>query len=168
MEAREVMTRDVVTVGPDATVGEIAAILVRNRISAVPVVWYIGHVPPDGSAEWDTVPIPQAGNTLTPREYQSRWLDKYGDLAATNSASTTAASSTVATPAGCPGGLSITPLDDGWAYPTPADLFANGFEGAASVATARAWRNPDAGMLALPGPRVPLGANASPLHQCSE
>ena len=38
MEAREVMTRDVVTVGPDATVGEIAAILVRNRISAVPVV----------------------------------------------------------------------------------------------------------------------------------
>jgi CBS domain-containing protein len=38
MEAREIMTRDVVTVGPDATVGEIAAILVRNRISAVPVV----------------------------------------------------------------------------------------------------------------------------------
>jgi CBS domain-containing protein len=38
MEAREVMTRDVVTVGPDTTVGEIAAILVRHRISAVPVV----------------------------------------------------------------------------------------------------------------------------------
>ena len=38
MEAREVMTRDVVTVGPDATVGEIAAILVHHRISAVPVV----------------------------------------------------------------------------------------------------------------------------------
>jgi CBS domain-containing protein len=38
MEAREVMTRDVMTVGPDATVGEIAAMLVRNRISAVPVV----------------------------------------------------------------------------------------------------------------------------------
>jgi CBS domain-containing protein len=38
MEAREVMTRDVVTVGPETTVGEIAAILVRHRISAVPVV----------------------------------------------------------------------------------------------------------------------------------
>jgi CBS domain-containing protein len=38
MEAREVMTRDVVTVGPDTTVGEIAALLVRHRISAVPVV----------------------------------------------------------------------------------------------------------------------------------
>ncbi len=38
MEAREVMTRDVVTVSPDTTVGEIAAIFVRHRISAVPVV----------------------------------------------------------------------------------------------------------------------------------
>jgi CBS domain-containing protein len=38
MQAREIMTRDVVTVGPNTTVGEIAAILVRNRISAVPVV----------------------------------------------------------------------------------------------------------------------------------
>jgi CBS domain-containing protein len=38
MQAQDVMTRDVVTVGPDATVGEIAAILVRHRISAVPVV----------------------------------------------------------------------------------------------------------------------------------
>ena len=38
MQAREIMTRDVVTVGPDTTVGEIAAILVRHRISAVPVV----------------------------------------------------------------------------------------------------------------------------------
>ena len=38
MEAQEVMTRDVVTVGPDTTIGEIAAILVRHRISAVPVL----------------------------------------------------------------------------------------------------------------------------------
>jgi CBS domain-containing protein len=38
MQAREVMTPDPVTVGPDTTVGEIAAILVRHRISAVPVV----------------------------------------------------------------------------------------------------------------------------------
>jgi len=38
MQARDVMTRNVMTVGPEATVGEIAAILVRHRISAVPVV----------------------------------------------------------------------------------------------------------------------------------
>jgi CBS domain-containing protein len=38
MKAHEVMTRDVVTVDPETTVGEIAAILVRDRISAVPVV----------------------------------------------------------------------------------------------------------------------------------
>jgi CBS domain-containing protein len=38
MKASEVMTREVVAVGPDTTVGEIAAVLVRHRISAVPVV----------------------------------------------------------------------------------------------------------------------------------
>ncbi len=38
MQARYVMTKDVVTVGPDATVGDIAALLVTNRIGAVPVV----------------------------------------------------------------------------------------------------------------------------------
>jgi CBS domain-containing protein len=38
MEAQDVMTRNVVTVSPNATVGEIAALLVRHRISAVPVV----------------------------------------------------------------------------------------------------------------------------------
>jgi CBS-domain-containing membrane protein len=38
MNAQEAMTRDVITVGPRATVGEIAGLLVRHRISAVPVV----------------------------------------------------------------------------------------------------------------------------------
>jgi CBS domain-containing protein len=38
MQAREAMTKDVVTVGPEATVSEIAGLLVRHRISAVPVV----------------------------------------------------------------------------------------------------------------------------------
>jgi CBS-domain-containing membrane protein len=38
MQAREAMTKDVVTVGPETTVGEIASLLVRHRISAVPVV----------------------------------------------------------------------------------------------------------------------------------
>lgn len=38
MQAQEAMTKDVITVGPDATVGEIARLLVLHRISAVPVV----------------------------------------------------------------------------------------------------------------------------------
>jgi CBS-domain-containing membrane protein len=38
MQAQEVMTREVIAVGPDTTVGEIAAILVRHRIGAVPVL----------------------------------------------------------------------------------------------------------------------------------
>jgi CBS domain-containing protein len=38
MNAQDAMTKDVVTVGPQTTVGEIAGLLVRHRISAVPVV----------------------------------------------------------------------------------------------------------------------------------
>jgi CBS domain-containing protein len=38
MYARDVMTTDVISVGPEATIGEIAALLIQHRISAVPVV----------------------------------------------------------------------------------------------------------------------------------
>ena len=38
MNAQEAMTKDVVTVGPHTTVSDIADLLVRHRISAVPVV----------------------------------------------------------------------------------------------------------------------------------
>ncbi len=38
MKAYDVMTKDVITVGPTTTVAEIAAVLVRHRIGAVPVV----------------------------------------------------------------------------------------------------------------------------------
>jgi murein DD-endopeptidase MepM/ murein hydrolase activator NlpD len=46
-------------------------------VSMVPVVWYIGHRP--SLEEWDTVPA-APGNVLTPREYQARWLDIYGQF----------------------------------------------------------------------------------------
>jgi CBS domain-containing protein len=36
MKASDVMASNVITVGPDATVPEIAELLLRNRISAVP------------------------------------------------------------------------------------------------------------------------------------
>jgi CBS domain-containing protein len=38
MKAKDIMTSPVITVAPDATVGEIAALLYERRISAVPVV----------------------------------------------------------------------------------------------------------------------------------
>ena len=48
-----------------------------HDIAAVPVIWYLGHLPPPGSPEWDQIPAPQAGNNLTPRQYQQRWLKTY-------------------------------------------------------------------------------------------
>ena len=56
-----------------------------NDVGAVPVTWYIGHVPPPGSSEWDTVPFPKAGNKLTPRQYQARWLETYERLGGSDS-----------------------------------------------------------------------------------
>jgi CBS domain-containing protein len=44
MKAHEAMSKDVIAVGPDRTVREIAALLVRHRISAVPVVSEDGRV----------------------------------------------------------------------------------------------------------------------------
>lgn len=93
-------------------------------VVAVPVVWYLGHLPADGSAEWDTVPAPGAGNVLTPRQYQSRWMALYREqLATTNNPSDGAtdampASSTTAAPVGCGG----TVLSGGWSLPGPRAL----------------------------------------------
>lgn len=90
-------------------------------VTAVPIVWYLGHLPVAGSSEWDTVPSPGAGNALTPREYQQRWLEEYdGQLGVRGARHEEAAPST-----GCvPGGTTAT-LVDGYAYLGPADLFAS-------------------------------------------
>ena len=37
VDAASIMTRKVITVGPDATVAEVAGVLAKNEISAVPV-----------------------------------------------------------------------------------------------------------------------------------
>jgi hypothetical protein len=51
----------------------------NNRdIALVPVIWYIGSVPQ--GAEWDIVPVPGAGNVLTPRQYQAKWITEYNRL----------------------------------------------------------------------------------------
>ena len=47
----------------------------NGDVSVIPVLWYIGHVP--SGSEWDEVPWASQGNTLTPREYQTKWLAEY-------------------------------------------------------------------------------------------
>jgi hypothetical protein len=85
-----------------------------DDISAVPVVWYLGHVPASTSPAWDRVPAAAAGNRLTPREYQQRWLAEYehqaGALAGTGE--------------GCVLAGAVEVLPDGFALPGPADVFA--------------------------------------------
>ena len=75
----------------DAKAAEYAtAILQRHHgdVSTVPVTWYLGHLPAAGSGEWDTVPVPSAGNVLTPRQYQAKWMAVYNNPAAPTSAGT--------------------------------------------------------------------------------
>lgn len=91
-------------------------------VAAVPVVWYIGHLPSTGSAEWDQVPRPDASNVLTPREYQQRWLAEY-DRQLTGTTDSDAPPA--AAGAACAPGGSIGALADGFAYPAPFELFAN-------------------------------------------
>jgi len=52
-----------------------------NDVAAVPVVWYIGHLPTPASSKWDNVPLPGEGNTLTLRGYQTRWVNKFLEIA---------------------------------------------------------------------------------------
>lgn len=107
----------------DAKAAELVrSILERNDgdVTTVPVTWYIGHVPAAASAAWDTVPVPSAGNTLTPREYQQRWLaelDRQLAPGTDNSGGTAPVSA-------CLPGLGIVAFADGFAYPGPADLYA--------------------------------------------
>ncbi|HWL41776.1 MAG TPA: peptidoglycan DD-metalloendopeptidase family protein [Ilumatobacter sp.] len=91
-------------------------------VTAVPVAWYIGRVPPAGSADWDRVPVPEAGNRLTPREYQTRWLAEYDRQLAPADPTKVASAAPLAI--ACAPGAGITPLVDGFTYPGPADLFA--------------------------------------------
>ena len=52
-----------------------------HEVSYVPVAWYYPAVITN-PALMDIVPAPEAGNTLTPREYQTRWMGVYDSKAA--------------------------------------------------------------------------------------
>lgn len=90
-------------------------------VSAVPVVWYLGHLPAADSAEWDNVPYPGTGNVLTPRAYQERWLAKYNELLAADPATESTAAAQAPVPGSCFGG-STDPLVGGWALLGPREL----------------------------------------------
>ena len=104
-ETQDAKATEMVTAILDAHDGDIAAI---------PVVWYIGHLPAPTSPTWDTIPAAGAGNRLTPREYQQRWLAEFERHAAEADDGSA-----------CTIGGFIAPLADGFAYPGPAELFAN-------------------------------------------
>lgn len=77
-------------------------------IAVVPVIWYLPAALGDPSL-MDQVP---PGNTLTIREYQTRWLDLYNvKLAEAGPASALACNSTT--------------IDGNWALPAPRDLITS-------------------------------------------
>jgi hypothetical protein len=108
----------------DAKAAEMVVSILNSHdgdVSAVPVVWYIGHLPSADSAEWDTVPLPIAGNILTPREYQERWLRRYNELLAEASPVDDEPAPTNPAPGTCFGG-SVAPVIEGWSLPGPREL----------------------------------------------
>ncbi len=103
----------------------ITGILAANGddASAVPVVWYLGYLPAPDDPAWDTIPSPDAGNRLTPRQYQTAWLDTYAthadeaDPAATDgpeiapSTAAECATVTLDAPSDGPGDVSLTTVE---------------------------------------------------------
>jgi hypothetical protein len=47
-------------------------------VSKIPLIWYVGSIP--SASEMDVVPVVSAGNVLTPREYQAKWMAKFAEL----------------------------------------------------------------------------------------
>ena len=78
-----------------------------NLIEVVPVIWYYPAALGDPEI-MDQVPMPSAGNVLTVREYQTRWLDTYNEkLAAIDGEAPTCAS---------------TDVTGEWALPLPREI----------------------------------------------
>ena len=50
-----------------------------HDVSVIPLIWYYPAVL-DNPALLDIIPAPEAGNRLTPRQYQTRWMTLYKSL----------------------------------------------------------------------------------------
>ena len=117
-----------------ANVSEILATHAGD-VAAVPITWYWPRAF-DHPEDLDLVPFPLAGNTLTVREYQARWMAVYQtklDAATTASTPATSPSSTVdAPPASAPessqtdgGTEAVGPCSgasNGYVLPLPREL----------------------------------------------
>jgi hypothetical protein len=89
--------------------GDVQAILARyGDVAFVPIIWYWPRAATDPN-QLDIVPIPGAGNRLTVREYQQRWLAAYETKSATGN------------PSDCMG---VSPTVDGYALPIDRALIA--------------------------------------------
>jgi hypothetical protein len=89
--------------------GDVQAILARyGDVAFVPIIWYWPRAATDPS-QLDIVPMPGAGNRLSVREYQQRWLATYESKIATS------------TPNDCVG---ASPTADGYALPIDRALIA--------------------------------------------
>jgi hypothetical protein len=58
-------------------------LLQYHDVSVIPLAWYYPAAINDQKLR-DVVPAPQAGNVLTPRQYQTRWLDRYTSIVRAN------------------------------------------------------------------------------------
>ncbi len=88
---------------------DVQAVLARyGDVAFVPVIWYWPRAATDPN-QLDIVPMPGAGNRLTVREYQQRWLATYESKTATS------------TPNDCVG---ASPTADGYALPIDRSLIA--------------------------------------------
>jgi hypothetical protein len=107
----------------DAKAAELAASILERHggdVAAVPVVWYLGHLPDPDSTAWDTIPVPSAGNRLTPRQYQTRWLAVHERLLV-EPIPTEPTETTTATACATAGGA-LAPIDGDWSLPGPRAL----------------------------------------------
>jgi hypothetical protein len=87
-----------------AATAMVTSILDRyTNVAFVPLVWYYPAAI-DNPALMDVIPVPEAGNRLTPRQYQAKWLASYRGKIGDG-------------PAGC-----ATAAEGEWAPPVPRHL----------------------------------------------
>jgi hypothetical protein len=116
----------------------VSGILARHAgdVTVIPVYWYLGHLPGRGSPEWDTVPVPEAGNVLTPRAYQSRWLATYDNP----NVPATGVGVAPEADAGCGGVLGdVTGVPDGVTQLVASHISWGGYESGRIPLTAMRW-----------------------------
>jgi len=88
----------------------------NQQIDVIPVTWYYPAALTN-PALMDIVPVPEAGNTLTVRQYQLRWMNTYQQKLGAAGLESSPENPT----ASCAG--SVSP-DGQWALPAPRDVLA--------------------------------------------